>query len=208
MPGENRTGSGIAAVNGSDNRAEDTDRKPESGSAEPSTFDFPKPISPIDASFGTSAEPESDKPKRKYTRRTAFDASARTEIQKTAPDLSDLKSLIFSFHQALSAVVPEMELDKEEAQRFADATQNLMKHYDHKVNPKVMAWMQFSSVLGGLYGPRAVAIWKRTEPVRVERAAEPAPAAPRAQERQRGPVKPLSQTSPSELWPQTPVEGN
>lgn len=205
MATENSSAAGIAAVNGGTGGAEKPDREHASGSAEPATFGFPAPISPIDASFA-AGDSGSDRPKRKYTRRTSFDTGPRAETQKTAPDLGDLKSLIFSLHQAISAIVPEMELDKEEASRFADATQNLMKHYDHKVNPKVMAWMQFSCVVGGIYGPRAVTVWKRMESAPV-RTPDPQPInAPRAQAQPQRPVKPLSETAPSEIWPSAPIE--
>ena len=199
MSGENGSKTGLSAV--VDSGAENTNRKSESGSSEPSTFEFPKPISPIDASLiNAGAEPE--RAKRKYTRRTSIagEWAGRTSSEKTTPDLSDLKALIFSAHQMVSAIVPELELDQDEAKRYADATQNLMKHYDHKINPKVMAWLQFSCVVGGIYGPRAVAVYKRMESETV-RKPDPQPInAPRPAQEQPRVSKPWSETTPSELF--------
>lgn len=198
MAGKDTGGIAIAAVNGAGDGIADTDRKPESGSSEPQTFGFPAPISPIDAGFTAGIEPE--RPKRKYTKRTPIASEWSARSEKTTPDLSDLKALIYSAHQMMSAIVPELELDSDEAKRYADATQNLMKHYDHKVNPKVMAWLQFSCVIGGIYGPRAVAVYKRMETETV-RKPDPQPInAPRPQERAPAPSKPWSETTPSELF--------
>jgi hypothetical protein len=200
MAGKDSNSAGLAAVSNGAERAEDADRKPESGSQEPATFSFPAPISPIDASF--SAEPIERKPRkpRRDAGQPRGSYGERTDTTKTTPDLSDLKALIFSLHQAVSAIVPEMELDQEEAKRFADATQNLMKQYDHRVNPKVMAWMQFSCVVGGIYGPRAVAVYRRMEGD-TERKPDPQPInAPRAPEPQPRQPKPWSETAPSELF--------
>jgi hypothetical protein len=203
MAGKDTNGAGVTTIDRTVDGTADADRKPESGSAEPQTFGFPAPISPIDASFNAE-QPNTERRPRKPRRdagqpRGAYNVE-RGDTAKTAPDLSDLKALIFSAHQMMSAIVPELELDNEEAKRYADATQNLMKHYDHRVNPKVMAWLQFSCAVGGIYGPRAVAIYKRMEGEAAQRPKPQVASSPRAAQAQPGPVKPWSETAPSELF--------
>lgn len=212
MPRARRESAEPTAINGSAGIDQGGSSQPESGSAEPAKFEFPKPISPIDAALsgdasgsGADASSSDSEPERKrrkpYTRRTFV------ETEKTTLDLSDLKDLIYSAHQAASAIVQELELDKEEADRYAKATAQLLKHYDSKVNPKVMAWMQFSFTVGGIYGPRAVAFYKRLESEKGSRQVQPITSAPRpvgAQERPKQTVP----TTPAEIWPVTPIESS
>ena len=209
MPRPRRTEIEPVAINGSAGSVETGDRQPEGGSQEPAKLEFPAPISPIDAGLatdtGTDIGESTEQPartKRKWTRRTFHNA----ENEKTIPDLSDLKDLIFSVHLALSAVVPELELDQAEAKRYADATGNLMKHYDNKLNPKVLAWMQFVSVTGGIYGPRAVAWYKRSESGRTHTSAAGVSSAPRSSVGPQSVNKTAVPTTPAEIWPVEPLE--
>jgi hypothetical protein len=56
---------------------------------------------------------------------------------------------------------PELELDEGEATKIADAVANVAAQYEHKLNPKVMAWLNLAMVSGGIYGTRIFAIRAR-----------------------------------------------
>lgn len=197
MPGTsgkaNGTGAGTTEAS---NGPENANGKPESGSAEPEVIAaFPQPISPIDIDLGGTGSgtgAESERKRRPYRRRIPIDAGAGAETEKVSPDLTDLKDLIYSIHLGVAAIAraPEMELDSAESKRFADSIVKLSKQYDHKVSPKLMAWMGFSSTAAGIYVPRIMAISKRLSekpdsqpaprPIDAPRGTpRPAPAAPR-----------------------------
>lgn len=196
MPGENGKANG--AVAGIDHAG----GKPESGSAEPEIIAaFPAPISPI--SFDLDGGTTADEPKRKGRPRGssyALRASGGTEGKTSSADLGDLKDLIYSIHLGVAAIAraPELELDKDESKRYADSLEKLAKIYDHKVNPKVMAWGQFLSVASGIYVPRVIAIYARTGSAE---ARKPDPQPINAPRPAQGPAKPMPARDPSTLTP-------
>lgn len=49
---------------------------------------------------------------------------------------------------------PLVEISPAESQKLAAALANVAKHYDFKVNPAIMAWMQLVGVGAAVYGPR------------------------------------------------------
>lgn len=81
---------------------------------------------------------------------------------------------------------PELALSPDESKAMAAAVAEVSSHYNHAINPKLMAWVNLLMVAGGVYGTRALAIRARLKtqekakgPQRVA-AAEPKPnGAPR-----------------------------
>jgi hypothetical protein len=62
---------------------------------------------------------------------------------------------------AAITATPELELDEGESKRLADGIARVAGFYDHKLNPKALAWVNLICVAGSVYGPRAVAISAR-----------------------------------------------
>lgn len=53
---------------------------------------------------------------------------------------------------------PELMIDQREAKVIGDATLNLMAEYGSAIDPRAMAWANFTMALGGVYGMRIIAI--------------------------------------------------
>jgi len=118
-----------------------------------------------------SADPDAtiriEQPKRKGGRPKgwrkgsgSYSAYTGGSNQEETPDsIIDLATLLLSIHQLGAAIVDikELELDKTEAQQYADALKQLMAHYPRKFNPKAVAWLNFMVVVGGIYGTRFTA---------------------------------------------------
>ncbi len=56
---------------------------------------------------------------------------------------------------------PELELNDEEAKKFAASLARVSSLYDDRINPKLVAWIDLLCVAGSIYGPRAIAISAR-----------------------------------------------
>jgi hypothetical protein len=54
--------------------------------------------------------------------------------------------------------MPELAVSSEENQRVAKAVQNLAQYYPVYVDPKTQAWLGLITVLGQVYGTRAIAM--------------------------------------------------
>lgn len=118
---------------------------------------------------------------------------------------------------------PEMELDREESQKLADAVKEVGKHYSMLFDPKHVAIANLFAVSGFIYGPRIVAYRARkkaekpqtVKPIAIDtRRVEPTP--PRGNDKQGAEsMIPVAQTtngrtgaqmSPSQLWPEPAAE--
>lgn len=158
-------------------------------------------------SAGTpSGEP--DRPRRGRPRGPNYKPRTTTGSapEKTSPDLKGLDGLILSAHLMCAKIlsVPELELDEAESKRLADSLKEVAKHYSVIMDPKRIAWWEFATTAGGIYGPRVVAIWKNTErkpkgkmqPIRVEPIPEPQVVNERPREKGVTGVE-----VPSQVWP-------
>lgn len=90
-----------------------------------------------------------------------------------------LNDLLLSVHFGLAAMLhtPEIALDMDEARKLANASANVMRHYNVRTTAKAMDWIQLSITLGVIYGPRAVVFAARRkprEPARANGAHNPA----------------------------------
>ena len=66
---------------------------------------------------------------------------------------------------------PLIEINKSEAEKLASALANVAKHYDFKVNPAVMAWVQLIGVGAAVYGPRIALTMSVKKAAKKEQAA-------------------------------------
>lgn len=87
--------------------------------------------------------------------------------------ISSIESLLFSTHFMLGAILksPEIVLSEDEAKKMAEASANVMKHYDVRASAKVVDWTNLIICLGMIYGPRAVAYAARVKKEKAEKAA-------------------------------------
>ena len=86
---------------------------------------------------------------------------------------------MLTIHTMLSKRIPEMEIDKAEANALATAVAEVNKFYNVPMSPELMAWTGLFMCAGSIYGPRFAAIKMR----RAFEAGmvEPGPNAPEAE---------------------------
>ena len=93
-----------------------------------------------------------------------------------------LSDIFFSLHQMAAAIlhVPDLELDKEEARRLAEAAAAVGEHYRIGLDPRKAAWVNLAAVAGSIYGPRimAAAIRRKKALEELKRATAPQPGRP------------------------------
>ena len=139
---------------------------------------------------------------------------------ETSVRLESLKisDLLYSIHLMGSEMmkVPELELDKEECTKLADAIADVSKYYVTAFDPKKVAWCHLAVIAGGIYGTRFFAYRNRIALQKqlggIPRAANPKPtpvsaSAPTPQKvngvaREDGKVE----IDPSSLWGMTSGE--
>lgn len=87
----------------------------------------------------------------------------RSAEEKTAIHLANLNELLLTTHffAAQWFATPELALEESEAKKYSDALKEVAKYYNINIDPKKMALIQLAAVMGGIYGPRAIAIYKR-----------------------------------------------
>ena len=120
----------------------------------------------------------------------------RNRPKESTGENLDLKSLIYSAHLALAAIIdtPELEIDESEAKKLQDAILRMQKVYPTLgLSEKQMAWGNLICAASGVYVPRVVAIYKRgqMQPQELKQAKQPTPI--------RQPVESAPLTNPSQL---------
>jgi hypothetical protein len=118
---------------------------------------------------------------------------------------------------------PEIELDKDESRKLAEAIKDVAGHYALAFDPKKVAVANLLSVAGFVYGPRIIAWRARRKaseglerPAKAQTAESPAAAQsavpPSPPPASNGAVKtptirpPAKQMAPSQLWPEPAEE--
>ena len=114
------------------------------------------------------------------TRRRGRPPGSTNAPRKTKTNLGGLESILLSLHAMASGFleVPELALDPDEAKLMADAAAQVAAHYNHVMNPKVLAWANLAMVCGGVYGTRYAAVRMRLKAEAANRAALVKQAAP------------------------------
>jgi hypothetical protein len=104
---------------------------------------------------------------------------------------------------------PELELDTAESKKLADSIREVTRHYNLILDPKHAAIFNLMCCAGGIYGPRAIVVWKRGQ------NKGPKPVAPIRPEEKKPETEPqfmntgtegrsVSTLSPHEIWPEAP----
>lgn len=65
---------------------------------------------------------------------------------------------------AMATGFHELNLNEDEGKQYANAVQNVMRHYSVQATQKTIDWIALIGTLGLIYGPRAVAILNRQPP--------------------------------------------
>jgi hypothetical protein len=181
-----------------------------SRTAEGSPGEYSSPLAGFDIDGGTDSGTDNDSRPRKRGRPPGSRNKGTAgpvpinEAKTVQADLGDLESLLLSVHLMGAQIlkVPELELDPAECRKLSHAIKGVLKHYPLYIDPKKMAIAQLVFVAGGIYGSRAIAIarsHKKEPPAKVitmDTPARPAPAPAPGQPL----TKPLSETTPSEIW--------
>jgi hypothetical protein len=156
-------------------------------------------IDPIEwPTVGTSAGTKRrGRPPGSKNRASAGTPTITPAREKAPQNLTDLDGLILSAHLMCAKVlsIPELELDEKESEKLAASIRNLAKHYTAVFDPKKIAMFELACCAGSIYGPRAIAMYKRSadtlRPAKVvQMNKQPAP-----EEK----IK-LSDLSPSQIW--------
>jgi len=79
--------------------------------------------------------------------------------------MEHIESLLLSVHLMGATILstPEIALDPSEAKAYADALRKVAEFYPMVVDPKKIAIANLCIVMGGIYGTRAVAIYKKSQ---------------------------------------------
>lgn len=139
---------------------------------------------------------------------------SRNAAPGTAPkkaNLAGVEGILLSIHAIAAGLisVPELRLNPEEAKQYGDAIRNVSAQYDHRIDPKTMAWVQLALVTGTIYGGRIVLYYKRRAAEEKQQNggnpprpfAVPNPPKPKAEQSRTEPERPVNgATNPHELF--------
>jgi hypothetical protein len=168
---------------------------------------------------GTGADP--GEPRRtksgRFDRRTRAGRTAGSNEAETSPipvDRISLTELLLSLHEMGAAILktPELDLDRDEAQKLSKAVQEVSKYYAMSFDPKKVALGNLAIVMGGIYVPRIMAYRLR------KATSEPGAPTPAEQPREKlVNIKPTKKAEsaptngrpqlPSDLWPEPAADG-
>jgi|HubBroStandDraft_5_1064220.scaffolds.fasta_scaffold02065_7 hypothetical protein len=133
--------------------------------------------------------------------------ASETGAQESVPLTKlDIAEVLYSIHLMGAEIfkTPELELDKEESTKLADAIKNVGQYYGAVFDPKKVAIFHLAMVAGGIYGTRFFAYRNRMEITKANKPAtpKPTPVNTRAQSPQpiNGGVKQGAEVPPEMLW--------
>lgn len=77
--------------------------------------------------------------------------------------LTNIEDLLTSIHWGTARLLDmsELELSADDSRQLSRAIKECLRHYQFNIDPKKMALGNLLMVAGGIYGPRAVAIYRR-----------------------------------------------
>jgi len=159
-------------------------------------FSVVNPLDIIDT--GTGADQPVIRTKRKYTKR-----GQKEEAVSNLTALLKIERLLVTgcFFLGNLASAPELYISEAEAAEIGDALKELSKHYPIGMSEKSIAWVNLTFAVGGVFGPKVMAIYRRpvvNKPVVAKRepvASNGIPMPPMA--------TPETAKVPSEMWPQS-----
>lgn len=101
-------------------------------------------------------------------------AAGLKAVAQVPVDRDAISAILLSIHAMVAgmAKIPELALDKSEANSVADAAAKVASLYDLTADIKVIAWSNLAMSLGMVYGTRIVAIRERKKSERIKRQSK------------------------------------
>ena len=165
-----------------------------------------EPIVGSDAGTG-DREPRRTKSGKIDGRTLRGKRGSKTSEESVHLNSISLETLLYSIHLmgAEFLACKELELEKDESKKLADAIQDVGKYYNVAFDPKKVAICQLAVIAGGIYGPMFVQVRRR---LKAERTRQPLAATPINQPRQQASqpapnpaqARSVSEMSPSDLF--------
>jgi hypothetical protein len=160
------------------------------------------PIDPLN--FPADTGSDSDRPRRGKGSRGP--RKQKEEAVQNLTGLLKIERLLVTGCYFLGNIAnaPELHLEEDEAAEISEALKELSKHYPIGMSEKAIAWVNFSFAVGGVFGPKVVAIYKRPKPrkeptpIRVVSPIEPGPFMAQPE--------PVKSSIPLEAIPESPLE--
>lgn len=164
----------------------DGGEKPSGGNAEPvsgiesaatAAERIPSGFVPIDPLNPPDNGSNGDRPRR--GRKPGGKNRPKEEAVQNLSGLLKLERLLVTgcFFLGNIASAPELYLEESEAAEISEALKELSRHYPIGMSEKTIAWVNFSFAVGGVFGPKVMAISKRPKPQRVPTPIREAPKA-------------------------------
>lgn len=131
------------------------------------------PIDPIAVTAASGNNDNGDRPRR--GRKPGGKNRPKEEAVSNLSALLKIERLLVTtcFFLGNIAECPELHLDEAEAAEISEALKELSKHYPIGMSEKKIAWINFSFAVGGVFGPKVVAIYKRPAKPRPQLAPTP-----------------------------------
>lgn len=156
-------------INDGDSGKPGVDANAESIGGNAGRINEPEIINGFEAESPTTERIAGSEPRRtksgRVDGRTLRGKRGTPENPKESVRLESLKisDLLYSVHLMGAEIckVPELELDKEEAAKLADAIADVSKYYITAFDPKKVAWVHLAVIAGGIYGTRIFAYRNR-----------------------------------------------
>ena len=192
----------------SDDRIEDrTQRHEVINGFEVESGPFTEPIRDAGTGDGTGGEPRRTKSGKIDGRTLRGKRGTKASEESVRLSSISLETLLYSIHLmgAEFLACKELELEKDESKKLADAIQDVGKFYNVAFDPKKVAICQLAVIAGGIYGPMFVQVRRR---LKAERTRQPLSATPINQPRPQASqpaqnpaqARPVSEMSPSDLF--------
>lgn len=159
---DSSNGSGVGVAEHAGGVAEPAERienakQPEPEPARPGGF---IPIDPLTVSPDAGSG-NGDRPRR--GRKAGGKNRPKEETVQNLSSLLKIERLLVTgcFFLGNIASCPELHINESEAAEVSDALKELSKHYPIGMSEKTIAWVNFSFAVGGVFGPKIVAIVNR-----------------------------------------------
>lgn len=134
---------------------------PDNASASAATG--PTFIDPASLGGNNSAGGTSDTGRRKRGRPRGPSGGKETgpesDVKRAPFEIDGVSAILLSIHQMLAGftAIPEMEIEKSEADRMASALKRVADLYDVKPTEKTLAWTNLATATAMIYGNRVFA---------------------------------------------------
>ncbi len=184
-----------------DPKPEGREPQPERGAESVAGINVVDPFTLPDSDAG--ADTGSDQPRKRRGRKAR--AAEEKEAVQNITSLLKIERLLVTgcFFLGNLASAPELHISDAEAAEISEALKELAKFYPIGMSEKAIAWVNLSFAVGGVFGPRVIAITKRPRVSNLRRDAVNGSGSPLAHPMPSIPLAtPATAKVPSEMWPE------